>query len=110
MVSIAITFLAFGIITMLIFLSLQNNINIPSLHLFALGSYMDEDVKCPDLSGQYLITLINYDKSKPESVKLLDEVVNKGNSFGIKIDDNDVLENIGVINVTSSDEQLINKL
>jgi hypothetical protein len=108
MVSIAITFLAFGIITMLLFLSLQHKINIPSLHFFVFGSYVDKDIKCPDMSGQYEITLINYDKTKPESVKLRDEVVNKVNSFGIEIDY--VLENIGVITIKSSDEQLINKL
>ena len=107
MVSIALTFLAFGIITMLLFLSLQNNINIPSLHLYIFGSYVDTNIKCPDLSGQYEITLINYDITKPESVKLRDEVVNTLNSFNIETN---VLENIGVITIKSADGQLINKL
>ena len=108
MVSIPITFLAFGLITTLLFLSLPEKNNITSLWHVVEGSYVDEDVKCPDLSGQYEVILLDYNKSNPESVKLLDEVVNKINSSGIEIIN--VLDNLGVITIKSSDEQLINNL
>ena len=108
MVSIPITFLAFGLITTLLFLSLPEKNNITSLWHVVQGSYVDEDVKCPDLSGQYEIILLDYNKSNPESVKSLDEVVNKINSSGIEIIN--VLDNLGVITIKSSDEQLINNL